>query len=180
MLAVDGDMPTRLKVSWMSSTGTTVMQLPDSPTDESPLAQPLLGRSMLFARDGDQWQPRLVGGKPTAEQSAGIQGVGNPGPEDVVPAGDASLGDSWTLGGGRLRQWFGLVAEGVTGIMQVHFEQVVDYNSQPCALLAVEVDASGRLPLADGTTIQVSLAGEGLVWQWNGGRTSLRTVVTWR
>lgn len=165
ILNAEDGQTTRLKVSWMSGAGNMTMKVPGQSAEETPTPLPLLGRSVLFWQDGGGLQSRLVGSEPTEEQAVAIQEHGHPWPEDFVPTKKVAVGSSWTHGGEHLRQWLGFSDEGFAGTMKVHFDKVVDYNNERCALLSVQIDASGTSPMPEGPPLSVSMSGEGFVYR---------------
>lgn len=147
----------------MDGTSKMTRKIPGEFEEETPLPLPLLGRSVLFTRNGEGWQSRLVGGEPIEDQMLAIQEYDNPWPEDFVPNGEVKVGESWTMGGDRLRQLLGFAAEGFTGTMKSHFEQVVDHNGERCALLSLQIDVGGKVPTPEGSPMSATMSGEGFI-----------------
>ncbi len=165
VLKAEEGKPTRLKLSVMESRFQIAMRVPGESPEETSESNVLAGRSILFERDGENWSSRLVGGEPTKEQQIEMKSLVDPWPEDLVPDRKVKVGESWSLTGEKLRTVFGFAPEGFTGKAQVHFEEVLEYNGEQCALLSIQVDASGKVPDSELQEMTASLSGEGHIYR---------------
>ncbi len=165
-LEVKDGQPTRLRVATLSSLDQSTMSI-GGEIEETQEVSPLAGRSVLLTKGGETWSGRLVGGAPSPEQTAAITELAESYLEgDVLPDREVRVGDSWSVGGDALRRYLGgYEAAGFSGQMTIHFEQLVEFNGETCALLSLQLDATGKCALNETVSGTMKISGEGHIYR---------------
>lgn len=165
LLAVKKGQPIRVKITHLAGGTESILQSAGGPPERGFEADPLLGRSVLFEKKGAQWQPKLVGGVPDERQKAALDEHEPPCFEDYVPGQKLQVGDSWTVSGDRLGHLFGMAPDRSAGTMKAHFEQVLEYQGDRCALFSVQFDVSGKILNSTGEPMAATFSGEGHIYR---------------
>ncbi len=141
ILAVDAGQPTRIRKAMLSSRSESTVNI-GGESIVSEEVEPLAGRSVIMTKVDGAWKGRLVGGAPSPEQSLAIVQLQEAEAfEDVVPARELHIGESWVIGGDHFRRYMGDLSSSVfTGQMKLRFEQIVEFNGEACALLSAQID----------------------------------------
>lgn len=162
-LEVEDGQPQRIKISHLESEERMRMSIGPDGAQENVEQDALIGRSLLFTRDGQQWNRRLVGGEPTPEQQLVIDSYDVPWGDDLVPDRKIHVGDDWVISGDQLAKYSSYDAENISGQMRCHFEQVLDFNGEECALISIQMDLTGKVEQE--YSGEVSISGEGYVYR---------------
>lgn len=104
----------------------------------------LEGQAILYESQSGGWRKTLVGKPPSFEQQKSLQVLdlwefdGTIYPKESVP-----LGHSWTVDGARLTRLLGPNFEIASGNATLTFEKMAEYEGEPCAQIAVKLQAKG-------------------------------------
>ncbi len=175
-LQVEDGEPNRIKVSLLQEEQTFQMRMEPNGSKDFAEPDPLLGRSVLFTRDGDAWSKQLVGSPPTDKQRQAVEACGDPWSDDLGVEGKIRVGDSWTVAGDRFGRVFDAEMKGVTGQLACRFEEVVDFQQEPCALISVQLDMTANLTGEVGG--KLSISGEGFVYRSLATKLDVSTRIT--
>ena len=104
---------------------------------------PMQGTTVVRRRTGDTWTDTLKEGTPTAKQKKRLHTNRPDDGELLYPAGEIAVGDTWTVPSSSLQRLFGDDVESVTGDARCKLLRVETLDGQPCAVVQIDMDATG-------------------------------------
>ena len=145
ILAVVDEQVTKSRVRIVSDeTKFTIREgfMKDSRVDRSPLA----GETIEFKKVGDEWQKSLVGKTPTPQQAEELNLFPPPVPAaEVYPDQPVKPGHRWSLDVKKVYGFMRQAFEVESGTCTRKFEKMIDWNGEPCARVAQDLELRGRV-----------------------------------
>ncbi len=126
---------------------------------------PMQGVTVIRRKTGNNWTDTLKEGTPTAKQRKRLH---TDQPDDAAvlyPAGEIAVGDTWAVPASSLKRLFGEDMQDMNGEARCKFLRVEDAGGQPCAVVQIDMDASGTGSDDNNNTMKVTLKVRGTVYR---------------
>ncbi len=126
---------------------------------------PMQGVTVVRRKTGSNWTDTLKEGTPTAKQRKRLH-TDQPDDADVLyPAGEIAVGDTWTVPANSLKRLFSEDMQDMNGSVRCKLIRVEDFGGQPCAVVQIDMDASGTGSDDNNNTMKVTLNARGTVYR---------------
>ena len=126
---------------------------------------PMDGVTVIRRKTGDNWTDSLKEGTPSAKQKKRLH---TDQPDDATllyPAGEIAVGDTWTVPASSLKRLFGDDMQDMNGSAHCKLLRVENFGGQHCAVIQLDMDASGTGTDDSNSAMKMTLNVHGTVYR---------------
>jgi hypothetical protein len=127
-------------------------------------ASPLQGVTVLRRRNADGWTETIKGNSPTPEQGKLLDKKARNVPS-LYPDRELIVGETWTVSAEALKRLFGDDMLSLDGKMHCTFVRIEELEGHRCAVILVELDATGTGLDQNNNEVKVTMSMHGTTYR---------------
>jgi hypothetical protein len=157
ILGVSGSRVTKSRVHVVSDkTQESIQAGGENHSRDEP--SPLQGETIEFEKNGEDWKITLLGKTPNAKQTQGLDAYPPPWSDvDFYPRQPVKPGYRWDVDVKLLKGLMGRAVQIESGSCTRKFEKMIQWDGEPCAQIAEEMEVRGRARDESGQWLQLEL-----------------------